>query len=220
MLVALGASVAVAQQPKPPAQAPKPAPAAPAAPAAQPQQGAAPQFIYSPWTKQCNKPTDPNSKGGCITSRNSFADNGFPMSSVALIEPDGDKKILRLTVPEPIAIAPGMRVVVDQNPPVSAGYTTCFRGACMAEVEATADLITKMKTGQNVFVQAVTLSNQVANLPMPLADFKKSNEGPAVDPKVLEEQAKKFQEDLQRRAEEYRKQVEAQQGQQPQQPTR
>jgi len=217
LLVAVGAPVTYAQQPKPVAQAPKPAQPAPAA---QPQQGAAPQFIYTPWTKQCNKATDPNAKGGCITSKNSFADNGFPMSSVALIEPDGDKKILRVTVPEPVAIAPGMRLVVDQNQPVSSGYTTCFRGACMSEVEATADIITKMKTGQNLFVQAVTLNNQVANLPMPLADSKKSNEGAAVDPKVLEEQAKKFQEDLQRRAEEYRKQMEAQQAQQPQQPTR
>jgi invasion protein IalB len=207
-LLVASASLAQAQQ-KPPAGQPTKPGQTQAAPQAQDN----PQLVYTPWTKQCGKPQEAGAKAGCLTVRGAFAENGFPMSSVTLIEPEGDKKVLRITVPEPVALAPGMRLVIDQGQPIPIAYLTCFRGACLAEIEATADTITKMKTGQNIFVQAVALSNQVVSLPIPLADFKKVNEGPPIDPKVAEEQAKKFQEDMQKRAEEARKKFEAQQQQ-------
>jgi hypothetical protein len=47
---------------------------------------------------------------------------------------------------------------------------------------------------------------------MPLADFAKAYDGPPTDPKVFEEQQKKLQEELQRRADEARKKLESQQG--------
>ena len=47
---------------------------------------------------------------------------------------------------------------------------------------------------------------------MPLNDFAKAYEGPPTDPKVFEEQQKKLQEELQRRADEARKKLESQQG--------
>ncbi len=48
---------------------------------------------------------------------------------------------------------------------------------------------------------------------MPLADFAKAYDGPPTDPKVFEEQQKKLQDELQRRADEARKKLESQQGQ-------
>jgi hypothetical protein len=101
--------------------------------------------------------------------------------------------------------------MVDQGQPASAAYITCFQASCMAEIEATPDFVTKMKTGANLYVQAVTLDNQVISLPLPLADFKKVNEGAAADPKVVEEQATKLRDQLQKLAEAAR----AKAGQQP-----
>jgi len=46
---------------------------------------------------------------------------------------------------------------------------------------------------------------------VPLGDFAKAYDGPPTDPKVFEEQQKKLQEELQRRAEEARKKLEGQQ---------
>ena len=43
---------------------------------------------------------------------------------------------------------------------------------------------------------------------LPLAGFGKAFDGPAIDPKVLEEQQKKLQAELQKRAEEERKKLE------------
>jgi hypothetical protein len=42
-----------------------------------------------------------------------------------------------------------------------------------------------------------------------VAGFGRAFDGPAIDPKVLEEQQKKLQEELQKRAEEERKRLEA-----------
>jgi hypothetical protein len=49
------------------------------------------------------------------------------------------------------------------------------------------------------------------SLPLPLADFAKAYDGPPTDPKVVEEQQRKLQEELQKRAEDARKKLEAQQ---------
>jgi invasion protein IalB len=178
------------------------------APAAQPQ---TPQLVYSPWIKQCGQGQEAGAKKACITGRSSYSETGFPMVSAVLVEPEGDKKLLRVTVPEPIAVQPGTRIMVDQGQPASAAYITCFQASCMAEIEATPDFVTKMKTGANLYVQAVTLDNQVISLPLPLADFKKVNEGAAADPKVVEEQATKLRDQLQKLAEAAR----AKAGQQP-----
>lgn len=61
------------------------------------------------------------------------------------------------------------------------------------------------------------MGGNVFGLPMPLTDnagvsFVKANEGPPTDPKVVEEQQKKLQEELQKRADEARKRLEAQGG--------
>ena len=81
----------------------------------------------------------------------------------------------------------------------------------MADYEANVDLISKMKKGQGLVIQAINTSGQPINSVMPLADFAKAYDGPPTDPKVFDEQ-KKLQEELQRRADEARKKLESQQG--------
>jgi invasion protein IalB len=218
LMTVVTASIAFGQQPKPPAAQPRPAAPAPAqaqaapAPAQPPQE----QLLYSPWLKQCVKGHESGGKMVCITGRSAFSEAGLPMLSAVLIEPDGEKKLLRVTVPEPVALAPGTRIIVDQGQPMPVPYFTCLRNGCIAEVEAVPDMITKFKSGQTLFVQAVVLTNQVVSLPLPLADFKKVNEGPPSDPKVVEDQQKKLQDELTKRQDEYRKKLEAQQQQQQQ----
>jgi invasion protein IalB len=203
LLVVAATSVALAQQPKPPAQAP----------GAQPQQQAqeAPQLIYSPWMKFCLKTPDGN-KQVCVTGREARSETGYPLTNVQLIEPEGEpKKILRVTVPMPVALQYGTRVIIDQGPANPGVYQTCFTNGCMSDFEATPDFINKLKTGQMLQVQAINYQGQGFGFPIPLADFKKANEGPPTDPKVLEEQQKKLQEELQKRADEARKRLETQQ---------
>ena len=207
LLALSGASVALGQQPKPPAaQAPRPAQAQ-AAPGAQQEP---PPLIYSPWMKFCLKTPD-GSKQVCVTGREARSETGYPLTNVQLIEPEGEpKKILRVTVPMPVALQYGTRVIIDQGPANPGVYQTCFTNGCMSDFEASPDFIAKLKTGTTLQVQAINYQGQGFGFPIPLADFKKANEGPPTDPKVLEEQQKKLQEELQKRAEEARKKLEVQ----------
>ena len=70
-------------------------------------------------------------------------------------------------------------------------YVVCLSNGCMAEYEASDELIAKMKSGQNLHVQGINGSGQPISIPMPLADFAKAYDGPPIDPKELEQQEKK-----------------------------
>jgi invasion protein IalB len=235
--VALTAGSALAQQPaapapaaKPAAPAKKPAPAKPAAPAApaapapeaqqQPQaqgeQQQQVQLIYSPWTKFCLKGqnNEPNAKQVCFTGKDARIESGMPVVAAVLIEPEGEpKKLLRVTLPLGMQLVHGTRVIIDQNQPMTAPYVICFTNGCMADYDASGDLIAKLKKGQGLVIQAINSTGQPISLVLPLADFAKAYDGPPTDPKVFEEQQKKLQEELQRRADEARKKLESQQGQ-------
>jgi invasion protein IalB len=236
--LALGATtVALAQQPAPapaPAAKPKPPAAAavkkPAAPAAQaappadaqqaPPQGQAQgqgdqqvQLIYSPWTKFCLKGQETDAKQVCFTGKDARIESGMPVVAAVLIEPENEpKKILRVTLPLGMQLIHGTRVIIDQNQPMTAPYVICFTNGCMADYEASADMIAKMKKGQGLVVQAINSTGQPISLVLPLSDFGKAYDGPPTDPKVFEEQQKKLQEELQHRADEARKKLEGQQG--------
>jgi hypothetical protein len=72
-------------------------------------------------------------------------------------------------------------------------------------------MINKLKKGHTLTIQAINMQGQAISLPLPLADFAKAYDGPPTDPKVFEEQQRKLQEELQKKAEEARKKLEAQQ---------
>jgi invasion protein IalB len=224
------------KKPKPAAPAPAPGQAQQAPPAAAPppQQGQAPapeqaqgqgpaqgqggqqqvQLIYSPWTKFCLKGQEANSpKQVCFTGKDARIESGMPVVAAVLIEPEGqERKVLRVTLPLGMQLVHGTRVIIDQNQPMTAPYVICFTNGCMADYEANADMIAKMKKGQGIVVQAINSTGQPISLALPLADFAKAYDGPPTDPKVFEEQQRKLQEELQRRADEARKKLENQQG--------
>jgi invasion protein IalB len=198
-----------AAAPKGPPAAQKPAEAAPAPAAPEAQQ---PQLIYSPWTKFCLKGQETNAQQVCFTGKDGRIESGMPVVAAVLIEPEGDtKKVLRVTLPLGMQLPQGTRVIVDQGQPMNAPYIICFTNGCMADYEASAELIGKLKKGQGLVVQGINSQGQPISLVLPLTDFGKAYDGPPTDPKVFEEQQKKLQDDLQKRAEEARKKLEGQQ---------
>jgi invasion protein IalB len=239
LLSATGLSVETALAQQPPAAAPR-APARPAAPPAAQKPGAAPpaaqkpaagaaapaqagtpempQLIYSPWAKFCGKGQDPTAKEVCFTGKDARTEAGQPVVAAALIEPEGEpKKLFRVTLPSPLQLQFGTRLIIDKEQPISGAFFTCFANGCMADYEATPELVTKLKKGQMLQIQAINLAAAAITFPLPLTDtsgnsFQKANEGPPTDPKVFEEQQKKLQEDLQKRADELRKKLESQGG--------
>ena len=204
-----------------PKAAPKAAPAAPPSaqqaqpPAGAPAAGAQPQeqqvqLIYAPWTKFCLKGQDANAKQVCFTGKDGRIESGQPVIAAVIIEPEGEpKKILRVTLPLGMQLIHGTRVIVDNNPPQQSPYVICFANGCMSDYEVTPELLANMKKGQNLVVQAINSNGAALTLPLPLAEFAKAYDGPPTDPKVFEETQKKLQEELQKRADEARKKLEA-----------
>jgi invasion protein IalB len=196
---------------QPPAADAQPAPAAPAQAATPPPWPETPQFIYSPWAKFCGKGQDAAAKQVCFTGKDARTGAGQPVVAAVLIEPDGaPKKLVRVTLPGPLQLQYGTRVVVDQQPPLTAPFVTCFTNGCMADYEATPDLIGKLKHGQMLTVQAINLAGSAISFPLPLAGFAKANEGPATDPKVFAAQQKKLPDEMQKRADDARKKLKSQ----------
>jgi invasion protein IalB len=207
-------------QPAKPAPAPQAQPAPPAQPAqpAQPGQTAeSPQLIFSPWVKLCNKDPDPNSKRVCVTVKDGRVESGLLVVSVAIIEMDGEqRKLLRMSLPYGVALTHGTRMIVDQGQPATAPFVTCLPpvvppGGCIADYEASLDMINRMKKGQLLTVQAIHMNGQPMSPQLELKDFAKAYDGPPTDPKVFEEQQKKLQDELQKRAEDARRRLESQQ---------
>jgi invasion protein IalB len=208
---------AVAQPKKPaPKAAPKPAPAAPPAAQQPPQNGAAaaqgqPQLMYSPWMKVCGKGQDTNGKQVCVLTKDGRLENGMPVAIAQLFEPEGQPKMLRVTVPLGMQLQHGTRVIIDQEQPVNEPYKICFPVGCISDYPITDDMISKMKKGKQIVIQAINMQGSAISLPLPLDDFAKAYDGPATDPKVFEEQQRKLQAELQKKADEARKKLETQQ---------
>ncbi len=135
---------------------------------------------------------------------------------------DGEaKKLLRMSLPYGVNLQYGTRLIVDQGEPATAPFVTCLPpvvppGGCIRRLRCDGlTMINQMKKGQLLTVQAIHMNSRAMSPQLDLKDFAKAFDGPATDPKVFEEQQKKLQEELQKRAEKARERLESQQ-----QPTR
>src|SRR5262249_48693195 len=161
------------------------------------------------------KGQETGAKQVCFTGKDGRIESGQPVVAAVIIEPEGEpKKILRVTLPLGMQLVHGTRIIVDSNQPQQSPYVICFANGCMSDYEATPEMLANMKKGQTLVVQAINANGAPLTLPLPLqeqggASFAKAYDGPPTDPKVFEENQKKLQEELQKRAEEARKKLEA-----------
>ena len=206
-----------AQQPAPPpaaaqpGAAPKVAPKTPQkpqpAPAPQQTQTPAPAeqetVVYSPWTKICPKEQpQPGEKEVCITLREARLETGQFVVGAALMERQGDAtKMLRLMLPLGMQLIQGARFTVDVGEPIGLPYVVCVPERCFAQREVDADVVAKLKKGQQLIVQGINLPGQVVSYRLSLVDFAKVNEGPPTDPNLIAQRQKEFEDQLRRRTE-------------------
>lgn len=209
---ALVATPALAKKQKPaPAEAPAPSvqPEPPAANAAQSN-----KLVLVPtqkeWTKVCGKDQSAN-KEVCYTTRDFSAEAGKPpVLALAVYDIKGDDtKIVRMLMPIGLMLRPGFRFVVDNGQTNEGSFEICFPNGCFAESKVKNGLVDSMKTGTTMNVSVRNQGNQEVIFAVPLEGFGKAYDGPAIDPKVLQEQQQKMQAELQKRAEEERKRLEA-----------
>jgi invasion protein IalB len=183
-------------------------------------QGAAPQVqgpikldlvgTQSKWTKVCGHDQSAN-KDVCYTTRDfSTQPNQAPVLAVAIYDIKGnDERIIRLLMPVGLMLRPGFRFWVDKGETLDGAFEICFPNGCFAESKVKGPTIDQMKNGTTLSIAVRNQANNEVTFGVPLADFGTAFDGPAVDPKVLEDEQKKFQAELQKRAEEERKKLEA-----------
>ncbi|HET6376706.1 MAG TPA: invasion associated locus B family protein [Methylocella sp.] len=162
------------------------------------------------WTKVCGRDQAAN-KDICYTTRDFSAKAGQPpVLALAIYDIKGeDTRIVRLLVPVGLMLRPGFRFTVDKGPTHEGAFEICFPNGCFAEAKINGAMIDQIKKGTTLNVAVKNQVNNEVTFVIPMAGFAKSFDGPPIDPKVLEEQQKKLQEELQKRAEEERKRLEA-----------
>jgi invasion protein IalB len=187
-----------AQQKPAPKAAPK---AQPAPEAAKPSGPEMPPLIYSSWTKMCGKSQEVGGKTMCRVGKDGRMDNGMPMVGAVLSEVEGEpRKMLQVMLPLGVLLPRGTRVLIDSDEQgaMVLPIVVCSGGGCMAQIETNAEMVAKLKKGQNLYVQAYNMQQAVFTLAVPLADFAKAYDGPPTDPKEVQERNNKLQEQLEK----------------------
>src|SRR5919107_349298 len=187
----------------------------PGQPAPQAQQQTGPMVVQvksepsqPEWTKVCGKDQNTSSEI-CYTTRDFVSDQGQPVLAMAVYDVKGPQpqRVVRFVMPLGLLLQPGLRFTVDQGQPTAGRYVMCLPNGCFAEAQVKDDFIASLKKGANLNVSVQNQMGREITFAVPAAGFGKSFDGPPIDPKVLEEQQKKLQEELQKRSDELRKQM-------------
>lgn len=218
-----GPALAQPKKATPAPAAPAPAAPAPATPAANtPAAQTGPQIVtvksepsQAEWTKVCGK------DGGsgtdiCYTTRDFVSDQGQPVLAVAVYEMRNpatkqEVRVVRYLLPLGLLLQPGIRFTVDGQQGTAGKFAVCFPNGCFAEAGGVdSAVVAAMKKGTTLSVSVQNQTQREVTFAVPLAGFGKAFDGPAMDPKVLEEQQKKLQSELEKRSEDMRKKLEQQ----------
>jgi invasion protein IalB len=208
----LAASGALAQSPKPapPAQAEPAAPAAPAAQTGPVKLDLTP--MQAPWTKICGKDQG-SGKEVCYTTRDfGQAADQPPTLAIAVYQmANEDRRIARFLLPVGLLLKPGFRLLIDKGEPIDGKFAICFPNGCFAEADLNGKTLEALKKAQIASVIVRNQANIEVTFNLPMKDFGATFDGPAVDPKLLEQQNQELQKQLEERATAQRKKLEEQQ---------
>ncbi|NDB66671.1 MAG: invasion associated locus B family protein, partial [Methylocystaceae bacterium] len=122
------------------------------------------------------------------------------------------QKLIRLLLPPGLMLKPGFRFAIDKGAMETGAFEICFPNGCFAEAKVKKAVVDSMKKAENMTVIVKNQANAEVTFFLPLSNFGKAFDGAPIDPKVLEDQQKKLQSELQKKAEEERKRLEGKGG--------
>ncbi len=170
------------------------------------------QASQAQWTKVCGS-AGPNHPV-CFTTRDfTQAPDQPPLIALAIYDIKGSEPIMRFLMPPGLLLKPGIRFQADKGQQQDASYTICLPNGCFAENKVKPAVIEGMKKATSLSIQARNSVNAEVTFVIPMAGFGKAFDGPAMDPKVLQQQQQEVlqqqqaqQQELQRQLEERAKQ--------------
>jgi invasion protein IalB len=108
--------------------------------------------------KFCGKGDERGAKEVCFTGKDTRTEAGQPVVAATLIESAGKQgKLFRVALPRPLQEQYGARLIVDTEPAISTLFSRCFANACMADYEATPELVSKLKKARRCISRQPTL---------------------------------------------------------------
>ncbi len=164
------------------------------------------------WRKLCSE--NPKTKEVvCVTTRQLLATTGQVLAAVTIQEKK-DSKMLLVAVPPAMLIRQGLVVKVDGGSEQAVSFSICLPNLCFGDIKITDEYIAAMKRGQNIVITATNQRAKQLNFGVSLAGFTASYDGPGEDPRKLQADQKKLQDELAERAEKARNDlIKAQQNQ-------
>ena len=129
LVLALGTSLAMAQEAQP-----VPKTKAPAAHPSSPVAAGVAQADESPWAKLCTKNEQAGNKQICIIQHGGLdAETGIVLGTAAVRSVEGEDKqnlLVGLTTAYSLVIPVGVQVKIDDGEPISLQYVICFATSC------------------------------------------------------------------------------------------
>ncbi len=157
------------------------------------------------WVKLCEKAPSLAEEGKtldvCLTHHERIDGNtGRVLVSAALRQVEGqDKRTVMVMVPLGMALPAGVQAKIDENEPIKLRFTICHIGGCTAETEATEEIVSQFKSGQQLIVAAVNIAGKPIGFPVPLTGFTKALDGEPVDNEKYRTARRQLMETIQQR---------------------
>jgi hypothetical protein len=117
----------------------------------------------------------------------------------------------RFVLPLGLLLRPGFRLIIDKGEPIEGKFALCIPQGCFAEAEISGSAAAGLKKATTASVVVRNQANQEVTFTLPMKEFGAAAEGPAVDPKVLQQQNEELQKQLEAKARLQREQLEKQQ---------
>ena len=163
--LALGTSLAMAQQGQP---VPKTKPAPVATPAA--AGAGVGQIDDSSWSKLCTKNEQTGNKQVCLVQHWGLdPETGIVLGTAAVRSVEGEDKqdlLVSLTTNYSLALPAGVHIEIDDSEPISLQYIVCFGTTCQAQSELTKESLDKMRKGKQMIVSAIRMQKQKMSFPV------------------------------------------------------
>ena len=135
--------------------------------------------ISLPWQKLCLSSEEPG-KQRCFIGQKASIGCDRPLASIALYEEnDAPHKRLSIILRRKVAMERGASIVIDQGTPMLTGrFLYCGVDGCVAEYEAGPDLLSQLKNGRLLVIEATDSINQPFRVAFSLAGFADAYEMP------------------------------------------
>ena len=196
LVLALGTSLAMAQegQAVPKATVPRAAPAA--APGTDAGQG------EEDWVKLCTKSEQTGGKQICLVTQDRLdPDAGLILVSAGVQTVEGDEKrhlLIKLTTARSLVMPAGAQIKIDDSEPIALQYAVCIPMSCEAKIELTKEMFESLRKGKQMIVAALNTQKTMA-ISVPLTSFSNAYDGAPVDNAKYEEAKRQMMEQLRQR---------------------